>query len=186
LQIASGWASTHLFGFQLKPPGTVLTHPLFSPANDLLKIVDNGAEEELDFSPYLPELPRSPTVKASKILIGKVLDDVTYIGAVIEYDYDFGDNWLHEIVVVGRETASDKFICVAGEGHGAAEDIHGPTGWEELKEAYRAEAPTGEQKGLRGWYENSASNKDSRGLGGDREWVWDQIGVNVALRRLRW
>ncbi|KAF2457285.1 hypothetical protein BDY21DRAFT_372067 [Lineolata rhizophorae] len=125
----------------------------------------------------------------------------------LEYTYDFADSWQHGVTVLGRSlplaassllsSSSDSFpaatatastphaVCVAGEGHPAAEDVGGPAAWEKgLKEAYKTARPNKEQGMRRGWFENSCANGDAEGLGEGRVWVWDRVGVNGRLRGL--
>lgn len=55
----------------------------------------------------------------------------------IEYEYDFGDGWEHELVIEARVTAEDGAVypaCVAGEGACPPEDCGGSDGFEDLKE----------------------------------------------------
>jgi hypothetical protein len=55
----------------------------------------------------------------------------------IDYEYDFGDGWEHEIVVEARAVAEADTIypaCIAGEGACPPEDSGGAGGFEELKE----------------------------------------------------
>jgi len=92
-----------------------------------------------------------------------------------------GDNWEHRITVEGRAEATDHFICLSGTGHPVAEDVGGVRGWKVLKEAYRTQQPTEEQRERREWYEE-AINFDPRGLAGDRVNAWDMDEVNQRLR----
>ncbi|KAL9117229.1 MAG: hypothetical protein Q9187_006237 [Circinaria calcarea] len=73
---------------------------------------------------------------------------------------------------------------MAGEGHGAAEDVGGPRGWKELKEAYAAKKPTAEQKGKREWYEDDCANGYKSGLKCSRHWLWDKAEVIRNLAAL--
>ncbi|KAI8956761.1 MM3350-like domain-containing protein [Daldinia sp. FL1419] len=61
------------------------------------------------------------------------------------YTYDFGDNWEHEMTLLGRAEPSD-FVCIGGSGHPVAEDVGGTRGWRDLKEAYRTAQPDEEQR----------------------------------------
>lgn len=51
------------------------------------------------------------------------------------YVYDFGDDWLHDIEIVGR--GGSECGCVAGEGACPPEDCGGPHGYAELQEILR-------------------------------------------------
>jgi len=64
-------------------------------------------------------------------------DLVTGEGTKIEYTYDFGDDWDHEILVEQGHTAgeTDRYpACLAGEGACPPEDCGGPGGYERLRE----------------------------------------------------
>ena len=55
------------------------------------------------------------------------------IGTNFEYHYDFGDDWLHEILVEGILVKAKKQkypVCISGENHAPFEDIGGIYGYE--------------------------------------------------------
>jgi hypothetical protein len=65
------------------------------------------------------------------------LGDLVKPGDVIEYRYDFGDNWLHELIIdAAGEAAADVVYpaCTAGEGACPPEDSGGTGGFADLKE----------------------------------------------------
>lgn len=95
---------------------------------------------------------KTPQKKGSKIRLFHVLDDPKYQGKPFEYEYDFGDSWLHDITRLGREDATTSFECVNGEGHGCAEDVGSDPGWAALKAAFWAPQPDEEQKEKMRWY----------------------------------
>ncbi len=67
----------------------------------------------------------------------KLADLVTGEGAKIEYTYDFGDSWDHEILVERVLAAGDADwypTCLAGEGACPPEDCGGTGGYERLRE----------------------------------------------------
>lgn len=56
----------------------------------------------------------------------------------LRYDYDFGDNWEHEILVeklLDQELGATCPVCVAGEGAGPPEDVGGVWGYTDMLEA---------------------------------------------------
>jgi hypothetical protein len=62
---------------------------------------------------------------------------VTDAGDRIDYSYDFGDGWEHELVVerLGVAEPDTRYpVCVAGEGACPPEDCGGVWGYEELRE----------------------------------------------------
>jgi hypothetical protein len=60
-------------------------------------------------------------------------------GRKFTYEYDFGDGWVHDIVVeaVDRESDDDHATCVAGKRAGPLEDSHGPHGHMNLCKALK-------------------------------------------------
>jgi hypothetical protein len=209
LQVAFGWASTHTFDFKIKDPNAE-PPPEFNIMNHIAKIAagpgrpapeeDQGPRQnflrivqwsvpprglnggiDMMHNPSRVH-PETPEVGASKVKLGKVLEQ--YKGAPIEYEYDFGDCWEHEITMVGRAAATEVFVCTGGEGHGVAEDVGSDRGWQNLKKAYRAQRPTKDQKDKMRWFETQASNADRQGLGNGRDRFFDRAGVNFKLARM--
>jgi hypothetical protein len=73
-------------------------------------------------------------------------------GQKILYEYDFGDGWLHEILVekiVPLDTNGVYPICLDGARACPPEDCGGPPGYAHLLEAFRN--PTVENEELREW-----------------------------------
>ena len=130
--------------------------------------------------------PNTPQKTGSKVRLFQVLDDAKYNGKPMEYEYDFGDCWCHDITLIGRENAASTFKCVDGEGHGCAEDVGSINGWAELKTAFRASRPNKELKDKMKWYKQSASNGDQGGLGNgrDRQWAKDLINAKLATMKV--
>lgn len=60
------------------------------------------------------------------------------VGAKATYEYDFGDGWLHEIVVekaLGREPGNVYPVCITGKRRCPPEDCGGPPGYFNLLRA---------------------------------------------------
>lgn len=75
-----------------------------------------------------------PTHNARKLTLGEFFQDGK-VNTKLTYTYDFGDDWIHEIVleeVMPEERA--KAVCVAGKGACPEEDCGGPYGYTALKE----------------------------------------------------
>jgi hypothetical protein len=115
-------------------------------------------------------------------LLGFCEPTPSHPGKVFEYNYDFGDNWTHEITVERRSPGTKIIQCLDGSGHGVAEDVN-YEGWGELKEAYRTSKPNKKQREKREWFERVASNANRLGLGGGREHFWDKDQINGMLQR---
>jgi hypothetical protein len=81
------------------------------------------------------------------------LADVARVRTRINYEYDFGDGWEHELVVEARTAAAaDKVYpaCIAGEGACPPEDVGGVPGFENLKDVL-AGPPSEERDELEDW-----------------------------------
>ncbi|OJJ48538.1 hypothetical protein ASPZODRAFT_14669 [Penicilliopsis zonata CBS 506.65] len=176
LIIAFGWSNTHLYDFKVYNHSDARgrEHRLAGPES-LLTITDTSLNGDMMMG---------PTRDSSKVKLFQVLDNSTTKGKTIHYLYDLGDGWEHVVTCTGRSDATQHISCLEGEGHGCAEDVGGPLGWEELLEAYDAESPTSDQKEQIIWYETFASNGDPEGLRGELKWKWDKDGINEQLKEL--
>lgn len=211
LQIAFGWATTHTYDFTVKDPdydpkedeedmATMIRRITASyyegqqsstePRQNLLRITAKsqgwmgpfGAVDNMHSGRR--SHPRTPEKSSDKLRLFEVLENAQYRGNDIEYEYDFGDSWTHKITVIGRTAHSGHFVCVDGEGHPCAEDAGGLRGWKDLVNAYRAITPTKEQREKMEWFETQCSNRDHRGLAGDRITQWDKRLVNRLLAQV--
>lgn len=115
LQITYGWANYHLHDF------------LIYDKNDkcVLRIISTD-EEELDvFSKY-------KVVYESDIMISEYINK----GYKIIYEYDFGDDWRHEIIIQDLIENFDKNypVCISVDGEAPPEDVGGVVGYKEFLE----------------------------------------------------
>jgi hypothetical protein len=81
------------------------------------------------------------------------LGDLVKPGDLIEYEYDFGDSWQHELAIEAAEKAAADTTypaCTAGEGACPPEDSGGTPGFADLKEIL-AGPPSQERDELRAW-----------------------------------
>ncbi|KAF2742704.1 hypothetical protein M011DRAFT_392003, partial [Sporormia fimetaria CBS 119925] len=99
----------------------------------------------------------------------------------LEYVYDFSKSWEHIITITGRAKPTAKIRCLSGEGHGVAEDVMGPKGWKDLKQAYQTNNPNEEQKSEREWYETLCWNGSAEGLADDVVRGFDKAAVDRQL-----
>jgi hypothetical protein len=79
--------------------------------------------------------------------------DLVKAGDRIEYEYDFGDGWEHEILIEADAEADAGTIypaCTAGGGACPPEDCGGPDGFADLKELL-AGPPSPERDEMREW-----------------------------------
>lgn len=191
IQIAFGWAAAHSFDFVARDP-TAEERPVedimalmahykaqsfgeqkdFGPRQNFIRIVNPNDQKMVDSThSFGRKHSQTPEKKADKVYVGEQFNKKEWKNAEWEYMYDFGDNWGHEIEIIGRGNIDDAFKCTDGNGHGIAEDAGSMPGWEELKNAYRAAKPDDEQKEKMHWYENMASNFDPEGLKGRESYV---------------
>lgn len=109
LQVVMGWSNSHLHQFLLKGK-------YYSPRTD-------GDEDFWDESMNVDY----QNIKLDDLL-QKPLD-------VLEYEYDYGDSWMHNLVledILPKESTFHHPRCLDGERHCPAEDCGGIGGYEEL------------------------------------------------------
>lgn len=122
LQIIFGWKDYHLHEFH------IFTSKPFDPERTKRKenrkpIVNLVSHEEAFSYDYGIPMKLETGVKLSE-----------YLPAEIMYNYDFGDDWEHRILLENVIHDYDKNypICVAGEGNAPPEDVGGESGYEEF------------------------------------------------------
>jgi len=108
IQEAMGWTNSHLHAFTIEDKRY-------------------GAQEQDDWGmdPHLQDEKR--------YAIRDVLGDA---GFEFTYVYDFGDDWMHRIIVERIEVATpinNWAMCVAGENACPPEDVGGPPGYEAFR-----------------------------------------------------
>ncbi len=107
LQVAMGWTDSHMHSFTVV--GTSYTTPY-----------EEGALEELRME------------DERKVRLNEL---VTEAKDRFEYDYDFGDNWQHEVLVekIGAAGADALYpLCLAGKRACPPEDCGGVWGYKDL------------------------------------------------------
>ncbi|KAI4263441.1 MAG: hypothetical protein L6R42_001413 [Xanthoria sp. 1 TBL-2021] len=187
LQIAFGWANCHMHAFNVEImlnergiPRPVLT----------LQRTFDGDEDDLDFWPK-PRNERNWTLRDVFERKEWDLEDGTKTTGQIHlrYEYDMGDGWDHQIVLLGRAEKglhnllgggadTPKVLCIGGEGHPCAEDCGSEPGWEDLKNAFKKQRG---DKSRRDWYKTMCANGDPKGLD---PYKWDILEVNDQLREV--
>jgi len=146
LQVALGWTDSHLHDLDVDGNRYGLPDP------------------EEDFG--------EPCLDERKHTIGAVLQE----GSRAEYQYDFGDGWLHRLVVerlVPRQAGAAKAECLAGARSCPPEDCGGPYGYTDLLAAL-ADPGNERHAELKEWvgpyfdaeaFDRDAVNKELRGAG---------------------
>lgn len=112
LQIAMGWQNCHLHQFS-----------------------GAGAKYGQDDPSEPGCLAQMGWIDERKARVSQLLPEA---GAKAEYLYDFGDGWLHEIVVEQVLPVDPRRaypVCLEGKGAGPPEDCGGPHGFENIREA---------------------------------------------------
>lgn len=125
IQAVMGWTNSHLHGFLIKGQRYRALEQFYED------IDEPDMHDEKEFR------------------LKKLVDD----GDVLEYEYDFGDCWQHEIIVekVMEPEAGVKYPrCLAGERACPPEDCGGPGGYEELLEVL-ADPGHEDYEDYRGW-----------------------------------
>jgi hypothetical protein len=149
IQLVFGWEDYHLYQFSPKGYGS---HP----------IIAFPSKEDWD----------QPDMNAGKTKLSKV-----FISAkqTFTYIYDFGDDWIHQIVL--EKILNDEIkqpVCLAGKGTCPPEDCGGPWGYENLKLILADPA-----------HEEYLETKEWMGLEADEEWdanYFDVAEVNEMLK----
>ena len=129
LQAAFGWTDSHLHQFIVG--GLTIGAPEFD---------DDGMSDQRIFE--------ATDVRLQDLTFPDEDDDTL----CIVYEYDFGDNWRHRLVLkrVPRENGVSYPRCVAGARSGPPEDVGGCYGYEQFLEAWR-DPDHEEHKALRRW-----------------------------------
>ncbi|KAF2666813.1 hypothetical protein BT63DRAFT_481285 [Microthyrium microscopicum] len=184
LQVAFGWADCHAHSFDI-----LQLHEEGKPrARRQWESVLTLKEDNLDASSF-PHPERIQ--KEADFTLANIFVDTKYDGKIqVVYEYDHGDGWVHGIVFLGRADPSLRSVmnvpddleacCLGGEGHPAAEDCGGSSGWEYLKSVFKKGKK--DPEGLKEWYKTTCTNGDPKGLDPYR---WDMLDVNDGLTSVK-
>lgn len=181
LQIAFGWTNSHMHDFhvELVDDGKKAA---FMRRSSCLHICPDPSE--IDF----PEDLREDTKAESEVTLADVYEKPEWKDkAEIEYEYDHGDGWCHQLSLLGRATPGTnaqfgapkdvKILCLGGQGHPAAEDAGGIGGWEDTKDAFKHPRKAESRERIE-WYKHMCLN------GGKSldPYAFDVLDVNDGLR----
>lgn len=114
IQDAMGWMDSHLHEFQM-------------PSRTGRKALTIGIPDDEGFS---DDLDAGWEVR--------IRDCFTLKNAQARYVYDFGDNWVHKVVlenILPADPESNYPVCIAGRRACPPEDCGGPWGYQEFLEA---------------------------------------------------
>jgi hypothetical protein len=129
LQAAFGWTDSHLHQFRV---------------GDLII----GAPEAIQDAAYGSRVFEATDVQLKDLTFPYEVD----AKLTITYEYDFGDDWQHQLVLRRAETEDElKYPrCIAGERSGPPEDVGGYPGYTDFLEAW-LDCTQEELKAMRRW-----------------------------------
>lgn len=148
IQMSFGWNNSHLHEFVI------------------------GTKAFIDTS-YDEGGPGKPKCDETKFILGMGLN----LGQKFSYDYDFGDNWSHDIKVLGIEETLEGFeypMCIEGKNACPPDDCGGVHRYEELKKLLKSKDPKKRSPALRwlgGQFDPSVC--DPNRLNRDMIWRFD-------------
>ena len=200
LQIAFGWAGCHMHSFTVTlldpdakrpyPRPVACLKPMMEDEDDMepdmgfieLDEADYTLQDVFSRDIFSREAFENTEWKASKVKPKMELG--------LEYEYDHGDSWTHNITLLGRADPglhrmaggpnAPAVLCFGGEGHPCAEDCGSAPGWKHLKEVF-TKPRMKDPDDLKDWYKNECANGDPKGLD---PWKWDNFQVNRDLSTL--
>ncbi|MFT4155901.1 plasmid pRiA4b ORF-3 family protein [Parafilimonas sp.] len=150
IQAAFGWHNCHLYQFSPQGYGS---YPAIGIPDD-----EGWSDEEISDS--------------AKIKLFKIFDTV---GQRFTYNYDFGDDWMHKIILEEvKEGAPKKAELLAGKSACPPEDCGGPWGYQRMLEVL-ANPKDEEYESMREWV----------GLTGNSEWDIHEFDLDLAQRRVQ-
>ena len=113
-------------------------------------------------------------IDESRVRVGRVLKAE---GESLRYDYDFGDNWQHEMTlerILPSPAVRPRPVCLGGERHRPPEDVGGTSGYEQFLGVIFD--PTHEEyEHYLAWVGGSFHPED-----------FDQRAVNEVLSQMSW
>ncbi|TEY83836.1 hypothetical protein BOTCAL_0024g00450 [Botryotinia calthae] len=188
IQIAFGWAGCHAFHFtgRRTAEGELdVDKGWFPRGKEVLSL--QMTKDQVEIMSDVFNDPDVDVKACADCTLKDAYENEKYESLEMEYEYDHGDSWIHEIIFLGKELKNVrkamaippqlKVVCMAGEGHPCAEDCGGEPGWEDLKRVFKGRKADSRKN----WYKTSCANGDPKGLDPYR---WDMMEVNHALSEL--
>ena len=115
IQVAFGWATYHLWQFELQKVG----EDGYPDPDQMTRI---SAKEESWMGSDLG----IKHLSSRKTKLCDVFEEEAMLESILTYSYDFGDGWEHLIHWEGKTLCPINIpICISGEDHGVAEDAGG-------------------------------------------------------------
>ncbi|KAF1811387.1 hypothetical protein P152DRAFT_459783 [Eremomyces bilateralis CBS 781.70] len=186
LQAAFGWGNCHRYTFEATKILKKGERPGWTGyGKRIIHMVEHSEYE--DFARY--GINGYELWKMSEHTLADIYESEEYRNRLsLQYTYDTGDNWMHELIFLGSapptlNAAIDipetiKVVCLGGQGHPVAEDCGGAGGWERLKAQFSAKDG---DAGLKDWYKKECANTDGKALD---PYKWSIVGVNTALAHI--
>ncbi|AEA45120.1 plasmid pRiA4b ORF-3 family protein [Fluviicola taffensis] len=152
IQLIMNWENAHLYQFNTGAPY----------ASDSIKIIDEEEEDFFDFGSQFEEYDATDTF---------IADYFNRQKKKINYIYDFGDDWIHEIRLLKKPTEEVLFPqCIKGENAAPVEDCGGIPGFYHLLDILNNQGKSKEKKELIGWL----------GLSSDKSYE-DEFGFDIDV-----
>ena len=139
IQIAFNWEYAHLHIFEVhdSPPDYTKagSRRIRAPPRRALLSID---PRESNVGAMGARWDGGESFKSHEKTLRYVFENDKYKHKFLQYRYDFGDEWEHSIMLIGRANKSTNVIqCISGEGGPAVEDCGGSRGWQFLKRNFR-------------------------------------------------
>jgi hypothetical protein len=177
IQTLMGWNNCHLYQFEVGGSYDEKQDrgfPFGSPHVPGQKTI---ADVRLVYDEYGDS---DPVTDVHDVTVGEAFTDK--VGTKIQYEYDFGDGWIHHLELLDRSTTSSKSdeklpLVISGQNACPPEDCGGPGGYDDLRKVLRD--PLHEEYGeMKEWMERiSHPSFDPKKYRVDE--------VNIELRKLK-
>lgn len=158
IQRAFGWHDQHLYG---------------------IRCLDRHGEPRIIVGPD-EAVEDSDAEPASGVVLSELLDAAGPSPELFEYEYDFGDSWVHTVELVGPALVPEGTIsCVEGANRGPVEDSGGTGGYRHLAEVLANEKHPEHHDASIWFYEVTGEWTSKFDVA-----AFDLDAVNRSLRRL--
>lgn len=140
IQLAMGWGNSHIYEF----------------IDDADKYGDNEFRYAIP-SEYDSEMGYKKNMDSRR---RKISGFFKKVGDKLDYVYDMGDHWAHEVTLVGTVKEEPWPCCMEGEGACPPDDCGGTGGYEMIKHLLAENPDSDEAKSYLEWMGNPGFNPD--------------------------
>lgn len=148
IQIVFGWQNRHLYKFIIKDRDIEIVFDRnlaldYKKAMEKVEEAGESADRKIELPDSFEKSFHFGELFHSEILysLETHLDDVLAGNEKIEYIYDFGDNWVHQInTSIAMNYGSSKPVLLFQEGLTPPEDVGGIVGYEKIREILENES----------------------------------------------